>query len=656
MFNKILIANRGEIACRIIETAHRLGIETVAVYSDADTQARHVRMADFSEHIGASPSNQSYLDVDAIIAAAKKHSAQAIHPGYGFLSENPLFSKACHDNNIVFIGPSADSMVTMADKSLAKAMMEKADVPVVPGFYSDAKNVDWKSEAAKIGVPLLIKAVAGGGGRGMRLVEDLTEFDAAFDAAQREAKAYFDDERVFLEKYLVQPRHIEIQVFADNHGECVYLFERDCSIQRRHQKIIEEAPAPNFSEELRFQMGTTGVRAAQSINYSGAGTIEFLLDRDGKFYFMEMNTRLQVEHPVTECITGLDLVEWQLLVAAGEKLPLKQDQISIVGHAIETRVYAEDPNQQFMPCVGEIAHLQFPDIEGLRVDTGYESGDHISMHYDPMIAKVIVYAQDRDHAIDALYKTLTQTQIVGVTTNVPMLASIINHRAFSDAKLSTHFLNDHPELLTQSDIEPTTNDILIAAFAVRQWQFEQTQEGLYASQDDFSPWGQSSNWRMNLAPKMAIKVSWQDNNYNISACDDVFLLENKEHCVTGDIFAHDATLTINQQSISASVIFWQQQCHVFNAGTHHIFQFAHSSEKEARMATTTGHITAPMPGTVVEVFVKNGAAVAAGDRLLIIEAMKMEHTMTANNDGTVEQLTVKAGDGVNEGMELLFIS
>ncbi|HET6221305.1 MAG TPA: biotin carboxylase N-terminal domain-containing protein, partial [Dongiaceae bacterium] len=418
MFSKILIANRGEIACRVIKTARRLGIKTVAVYSDADRNARHVAMADEAVHIGPSPARESYLVADKIIAAAKHTGAQAIHPGYGFLSENAGFAEACAKAGIVFIGPPPSAILAMGSKSEAKKIMEKAKVPLVPGYHGDDQSPALLAkEAERIGFPVLIKASAGGGGKGMRVVEETLKFADALAGAKREAKASFADDHVLVEKYLTRPRHIEIQVFADSHGNCLYLFERDCSIQRRHQKVIEEAPAPNMDPARRKAMGEAAVAAAKAIGYQGAGTVEFIANQDGTFYFMEMNTRLQVEHPVTEAITGQDLVEWQLVVAAGGHLPLTQDQLGIDGHAVEVRLYAEDPNRNFLPSTGTLVHLRLPEEDlNVRVDTGVRQGDTVTPFYDPMIAKVIVHDGDRTSAMRRMAALMGETEVVGVTT------------------------------------------------------------------------------------------------------------------------------------------------------------------------------------------------------------------------------------------------
>ncbi|HSK40851.1 MAG TPA: acetyl-CoA carboxylase biotin carboxylase subunit, partial [Arenibaculum sp.] len=460
MFSKILIANRGEIACRVIRTARHMGIRTVAVHSEADAGALHVDMADEAWLIGPPPARESYLRIDAILDVARRSGAEAIHPGYGFLSENAAFADACGQAGIVFVGPPADAIRAMGGKSEAKALMEPAGVPLVPGYHGAGQDPELlRREAEAIGFPLLIKASAGGGGKGMRVVAAAGEFDAQLAGARREAASAFGDERVLLEKYLTRPRHVEIQVFADRHGNCVYLFERDCSIQRRHQKVVEEAPAPALPPGTRQRMGEAAVAAARAIGYVGAGTVEFLLDEDGAFYFMEMNTRLQVEHPVTEMITGQDLVEWQFRVAAGEPLPVGQDDLAISGHAIEVRVYAEDPARDFLPQTGRLDHLAFPEPgPHVRIDAGVRAGDRISIHYDPMIAKLIVWDHDRPAAVRRLRAALGATQIAGLNANVGFLSAIAAHPAFLAADLDTRFIErHHADLLpAQAPADATT--------------------------------------------------------------------------------------------------------------------------------------------------------------------------------------------------------
>src|SRR5690554_5705485 len=520
MFNKILIANRGEIACRIIQTAHRMGIRCVAVYSDADANARHVAMADEAFNIGPAASADSYLKADTIIDIARQSGARAIHPGYGFLSENTGFAEACEANGIVFIGPPSSAIAAMGSKSAAKAIMKKAGVPLVPGYHGKDQSPDLlRAEAEKCGFPLLLKAVAGGGGKGMRVVENMTEFDDALAAAQREAKNAFGNPDMLIERYLTQPRHVEIQVFCDQSGNGIYLAERDCSVQRRHQKVLEEAPAPGLSEDTRKAMGEAAVRAAQAINYVGAGTVEFLYDVDGSFFFMEMNTRLQVEHPVTEMVTGQDLVEWQLKVAWGEPLPLTQNQVKTRGHAIEARIYAEDPDQDFLPATGNLRYLSTPDESAhVRVDTGVIEGDEISIHYDPMIAKLIVWDETRDQAINRMVQALEHYRIAGVKTNIRFLHALADSQPFREADLTTGFIEDHRELLFPKSKLDTHKALVLAAGFV----LEQRKSREVVSTDPWSPFGRQNSWRMNseFAQPLQLQVGEEIHDLKVLERDD----------------------------------------------------------------------------------------------------------------------------------------
>ncbi|PWT47031.1 3-methylcrotonyl-CoA carboxylase, partial [Vibrio parahaemolyticus] len=482
MFKRILIANRGEIACRIIKTAKSMAIETVAVYSEADRSSLHVKQADFAEFIGPAPASESYLYIDAIIGAAKKWQADAIHPGYGFLSENPKLAKACSENGIIFIGPSTSAIEAMGSKSQAKAIMSEANVPLVPGYHGTDNSVEHLlTEAEKIGYPVMLKATQGGGGKGMRVVNSAAEMPLAIDGAQREALSSFGDKQLLVEKCILQPRHVEVQVFADQHGNCVYLSDRDCSIQRRHQKVVEEAPAPGLSDELRKQMGEAAVQAAQTIDYVGAGTVEFLLDSRGQFYFMEMNTRLQVEHPVTELITGVDLVELQFKVAAGEHLPISQSEITHNGHSIELRIYAEDADNDFMPSTGRIDYLKEPVSDSnvrlacVRVDSGVTQGDTISEYYDPMISKLIVWGQTRDIALKQLKQALTQYHVRGVTTNIGYLHSIISQPAFAEIELDTGFLVTHQQGISEQ--QSVSDSIWLTLATVARWNVLTSKSG-----------------------------------------------------------------------------------------------------------------------------------------------------------------------------------
>ena len=638
VFRKILIANRGEIACRVMRTAKRMGVRTVAVYSDADRNALHVRLADESHRIGPPAATESYLNIEAILAAAKKSSAEAIHPGYGFLSENEDFAAACKAAGIVFVGPTPAAIAAMGDKSAAKRLMEKAGVPLVPGYHGDDQSPALlEKEAARIGFPALIKPSAGGGGKGMRVVRDRKEFAAALEGARREAKAAFGDDRVLIERYLERPRHIEMQVFGDTHGNVLHLYERDCSVQRRHQKVIEEAPAPNFGK--RAEMGAAAVAAAKAIGYTGAGTVEFIAEQDGRFYFMEMNTRLQVEHPVTEMITGLDLVELQLRVAAGERLPFMQDQVPLKGHAIEARIYAEDPERDFLPSTGRLLHLAFP--QDARVDTGVEPGAEISPWYDPLIAKLIVHGDDRAIALARMSAALRATQIVGVTTNVEFLRRISESAPFAKAELDTGLIERHRAELFRPR-GPVPDEVLAAAALAELAHEEQTaRDRAERSGDPHSPWHQVDGWRLN-----------EESHH-----DFVFACGNDEHRVRVAFLDEGRRLAIDGQayvagSSKADTVRAGGSWHVFHEGVR--WTLALKQELGGQdFDTTSGSLAAPMPGRVIKLFVEPGAKVVKGQPLLILEAMKMEHTITAPADGTVKEIHYGAGEQVLEGAELM---
>ena len=499
MFDAVLIANRGEIACRVIRTLKRLGIRAIAVYSDADQGALHVVQADQAIRIGPAPASESYLRADAILDAARRAGAQAIHPGYGFLAENAGFARACRDAGLIFIGPSPEAIETMGAKDRAKAVAAAAEVPLVPGHHGGAQDDASLLEAAhELGFPVLLKAVAGGGGKGMRVVARPDEFAAALEGARREAQAAFGDERMLLERYLDAPRHIEVQVFGDRHGQVVHLFERDCSVQRRHQKVLEEAPAPGISAQQRAALGATAVRLARAIDYTGAGTIEFLMDQSGAFYFMEMNTRLQVEHPVTEMITGLDLVEWQLRVAAGERLPLSQKEIALAGHAIEGRLYAEDPEHGFLPSTGTLAHARLPASgPSVRVETGVRAGDRISPFYDPMLAKIVVWGPDRAAALRRLRGALFDTEVVGLSTNLEFLARVVDHDAFASGAVATAFVDDHAAELLAPAPPPDERAFAIASLWLLCRQRREAVAAAVAGADPHSPWHRVDGWRLN---------------------------------------------------------------------------------------------------------------------------------------------------------------
>jgi len=664
MFDKILIANRGEIACRVARTARRMGVRTVAVYSDADAHALHVEACDEAYRLGPPPPRESYLDGDAIIAIAKRSGAQAIHPGYGFLSENELFAAACARAGVVFIGPPPAAIAAMGSKSAAKRIMGGARVPLVPGYHGDDQNPTLlAAEAATIGYPVLIKATAGGGGKGMKIVDAPDGFVAALASAQREAQSAFGDDRVLLEKYLTAPRHIEIQVFADTLGNAVYLFERDCSVQRRHQKVLEEAPAPGMKPEQRRAMGEAAVAAAKAIGYVGAGTVEFIaaesFARDGAFYFMEMNTRLQVEHPVTEMITGCDLVEWQLRVATGEPLPRTQDQLAIAGHAIEARIYAEDPERGFLPSIGRLVHLAAPPTDvDVRVDTGVRAGDEITPYYDPMIAKLIVHGEDRPAALRKLSEALAAYEIVGVATNVAFLSRVVTHDAFASGRIDTGLIARHHATLFPP-APPIPDDVLVAAaLAETLAVFRACGAEAAASSDPHSPWHAVDSWWPGT-DRHAIAYTFTEGEarHEVEVRGDGapwrVTLPSGEMVAT--VEAHDRCLDIaaGGAEFHATVVRNGEERHVFCRGLHRKLvladPLAHAGEEEQH----GGHLTAPMSGTVVAVPVKAGDKVARGAPLVILEAMKMEHTIVAPATGVVAAVHYRAGDRVAEGAALV---
>jgi 3-methylcrotonyl-CoA carboxylase alpha subunit len=623
MFAKLLIANRGEIACRIARTARRMGVRTVAVYSDADANAAHVAACDEAVHIGGPRPQESYLRGEVILEAARRTGAQAIHPGYGFLSENAAFAKACANAGIVFVGPSPEAISAMGSKSAAKALMEKAGVPLTPGYHGDRQELDYLlTEAAKIGFPVLIKAVAGGGGKGMRRVDAAEDFAVALASCQREAAASFKDARVLVEKYLTVARHIEVQVFGDGHGQMLYLFERDCSVQRRHQKVIEEAPAPGMTPERRRLMGEAAVAAARAVNYAGAGTVEFIAAPDEKFYFMEMNTRLQVEHPVTEMITGLDLVEWQLLVASGSRLPLQQSELTLNGHAIEARVYAEDPTREFLPSIGRLEHLITPaPTADVRIDTGVRQGDEITPYYDPMIAKLIVHGPNRAVAIERMRTALAQYQIVGMTTNVEFLGRLMTAPSFVRADLDTALIERERAHLLPTPQEPATEDWLRAARAT-----------LPRARIDASPWSDLGGWRLGTRSSRSVTLRTGEWQKTVRVDFDA-----AEAACEGAVRAKDTL-------------------HLFRDGQHLTFRVVDPYLPPDTAADHLGGLTAPMPGRILAVLVKPGDIVARGAPLIVMEAMKMEHTVTAPAVGVIEKMLCAVGEQVKEGAELLILT
>lgn len=662
-FDKILIANRGEIACRVIRTARALGIRTVAVYSDADRDALHVSMADEAVHIGAAPSRESYLVYERVIDAALKTGAQAIHPGYGFLSENAGFCEACKANDIVFIGPPVGAIEAMGSKSAAKQIMEAAGVPLVPGYHGNDQSRDiLKKSADDMGYPVLLKAVAGGGGKGMRQVWSEAEFDEALDAAKREALNGFGNDDMLVEKYLTQPRHVEIQVFCDSPGNAVYLFERDCSVQRRHQKVIEEAPAPGMTEELRAAMGGAAIRAAQAIDYEGAGTVEFLLDVDGSFYFMEMNTRLQVEHPVTEMITGQDLVEWQLRVAAGETLPVTQDELALNGHAFEARIYAEDPDNDFLPVTGTLSFLQPPETsDHVRVDTGVLQGDEVSVYYDPMIAKLIVWDENRDKALQRLTRALKEYRISGMTTNVDFLYNLANCSPFREAQLDTGFIEKHHAEIFHDSPAEVEQAIPLAALYLVLDQAQRAQGARLRSGDANSPWYDSGAWRLNEANLHSFELRIRDEDYPVRveqlgkgdgtryriACS------GKDIQAQGVLDGGELSANLDGYLLRASVAEHDGMFSLYTQDSVLGFSLVEPDLGDADEAGDAAGLLAPMNGTMVTLLVEPGAEVKADDALLVMEAMKMEHTIRAPEDGKVVEFYYQPGDLVDGGAELL---
>ena len=662
MFDKILIANRGEIACRVIKTARRLGVRTVAVYSEADAAARHVALADEAVAIGSAPARDSYLCADKIVAAARQTGAQAVHPGYGFLSENAAFAAACAAVGLVFIGPPVAAIEAMGSKSAAKRIMEQAGVPLVPGYHGDAQDDDLlAAEAHKIGYPVLLKAVAGGGGKGMRVVERAEEFAAALAAARRESAAAFGDQAMLVEKYLIRPRHVEIQIFADGHGDVVHLFERDCSLQRRHQKVLEEAPAPGLDDARRGAMGAAAVAAAKAIGYVGAGTVEFIVAADGTFFFMEMNTRLQVEHPVTELVTGQDLVEWQLRVAAGEPLPLGQEALRLNGHAFEARIYAEDPARDFLPATGHLAHLRFPDAgPHVRIDTGVRQGDAVSIHYDPMIAKLIVWDRDRDAALRRLQAALRATQVVGVTTNLDFLATVAAHPRYVAGAVDTGFIDRHREQLV-APAAPVTDAVLaLASLDVLLRRRAEAARAAATGGDPTSPWHQTSGWRLNQDnhQPLRFRVDGAEHEVTVHYRADHFVIDTPGRSLVADGFiaaGGDLVATLDGTRLTLTVVREGADLTLFYRDQRHRLHLHDPAAAAAEEELPGGGLTAPMPGKIVAVHVAVGDVVARGAPLLVLEAMKMEHTIVAPCAGTVSELRFAVGEQVDDGDALLLL-
>jgi len=653
MFKTVLIANRGEIACRIIATCRRLGVETVAVYSDVDANARHVRLADRAVRLGPAPAHDSYLAIQRILDAAHASGAEAIHPGYGFLAENAGFARHVQSAGLTLIGPSPETMDLMGSKAAAKARMETADVPLIPGYHdADQDDDTLLAQARRVGFPLMLKAAAGGGGKGMRVVHAESDFGESLHAARREASGAFGDERMIIERYLATPRHIEAQVFADHHGNTVHLFERDCSSQRRHQKIIEEAPAVGLDDTIRRKLLAAAVRAAEAVDYVGAGTVEFMVDGD-EFYFLEMNTRLQVEHPVTELITGLDLVEWQIRVAAGEPLPLAQHQIAISGHAMEARIYAEDPDQGFVPSTGRIERLHFPTDPAVRIDTGVDAGDQVSMHYDPMIAKLIVHGPDRASARRRLIAALAETFVAGPTTNLAFLQALAASSAYADAAIDTGLLDRD----LGSVIQPPAigEDTLALAAAV--WMDLSDRASASAG-----PWERPDGWRIGQPAARSIDLELGDRRQQI----EVFGTSGRYRVSLAACHFDIRLSAVQGPNLLAAIDGQSERLIAFSDGLTHLdltrsgrrYRLLRHKRFEAISDSQAGggKLSAPMPGKILDVRVKPGDPVSDGQTLLIMEAMKMELAIKAPFDGTVAEVAVAQDDVVEADTLLLEIA
>jgi len=644
VFTKILIANRGEIACRVARTARRMGIRTVAVYSDADADAAHVAACDEAYRLGPPPPRESYLNAARILGIARACGAQAIHPGYGFLSENEGFARACADAGVVFIGPPPSAIAAMGSKSAAKSIMGKAGVPLVPGYHGDDQDPALLAkEVARIGFPVLIKATAGGGGKGMKIVRSAAEFDGALASARREAQAAFGDDRVLIEKYLTSPRHIEIQVFGDAHGRAVSLFERDCSVQRRHQKVLEEAPAPGMTAERRRAMGEAAVAAAQAIGYVGAGTVEFIAEQDGRFYFMEMNTRLQVEHPVTEMITGEDLVEWQLRVAAGEALPLWQNEILTGGHAIEVRLCAENPANGFLPETGRIAVLRTPpEAPDVRLDTGIRAGDAVSVFYDSMIGKLVCRGHNREEAARRMRDALARTEILGVRTNLAFLERLVAHPAFLAGETDTGFIEAH-----RGDLLPPPGEVPLEALVAAAARVHLDER---AASPGNSPWDHAGGWRLNQPAVRAMEFRRADGksvkvNAIMARGHAVVEVAGRAHRVAlAPADGERLQIALDDETYFARVVRHGDRLSVSTPAGRHELELVDPFHYEPADLLPDARLTALMPGRVVKLLARPGDAVVKGQSLMILEAMKMEHTLMSPRDGIVERVAYAEGD------------
>ncbi|KAI9251872.1 carbamoyl-phosphate synthase L chain, ATP binding domain-containing protein [Phascolomyces articulosus] len=673
LFEKILIANRGEIACRVMRTAKDLGIKTVAVYSEADANAQHVKMADEAFLIGPPPSAESYLSIDKILNVARMTGAQAIHPGYGFLSENADFADRVKSERLEFIGPSGDAMRSMGSKSESKFIMENAGVPVVPGYHGENQDVKFlKEQAEKIGYPVLIKAVKGGGGKGMRIVRSAGEFEEMLESSKRESIKSFGDDKVLVEKYLERPRHVEVQVFADKLDNCVHLFERDCSVQRRHQKVIEEAPGPGLTEEIRAQLGAKAVAAARAVGYENAGTVEFIMDNvDKQFYFMEMNTRLQVEHPVTEMVTDTDLVHWQLEVAAGNRLPLLQDELKLRGHAFEARIYAENPSNHFLPDTGNLFSVRTPQTsKDLRVETGFIQGDQISVHYDPMISKLVVRGEDRNDALRRFRRALEQYQVVGLETNIGFVKRVAEHPEFIKGEVETGFIQDFEKDLLKPSPAPSPDTLATAANAIRLSEIANTQVN---AKDPYNPWATlHQSFRINMKDTRTVTFvdpKDGDKRYNVELTTkdhdlvDIKVLEQESGAVLKeykDVQGHyneqgELVSSIDSKQIKSNIVVAGDEVTVFDEFGRTEVNLATPPYvvASAQGADSTGSVKTPMPCKISQVLVTPGQKIEKGTTLIVLEAMKMEHVIKAPMTGTIGEVLYNVGDLVDENKSLV---
>ncbi|XP_051928704.1 methylcrotonoyl-CoA carboxylase subunit alpha, mitochondrial [Hippocampus zosterae] len=662
---KVLIANRGEIACRVMRTAKKMGVRSVAVYSDADSHSMHVAMADEAYHIGPPASQQSYLNMEKVLEVAKKSGSHAVHPGYGFLSENTEFAEACKQNGIIFIGPPSSAIRDMGIKSTSKHIMSAAGVPIIGGYHGDDQsNERLRAEAEKIGYPVMIKAVRGGGGKGMRIARSDSDFLEQLESARREARKSFNDDVMLIEKFVEDPRHVEVQVFGDTHGNAVYLFERDCSVQRRHQKIIEEAPGPGINAEVRRKLGEAAVRAAKAVNYVGAGTVEFIMDAQHNFYFMEMNTRLQVEHPVSEMITGTDLVEWQLRVAAGERLPLLQNDIMLRGHSFEARIYAEDPNNDFLPGAGPLLHLSTPaPDEHTRIETGVREGDEVSAHYDPMIAKLVVWGEDRRAALQKLRYSLRQYNIVGLSTNIEFLLSLSAHPDFEAGNVSTSFIPQHYADLFPPPKAPSGATVCQAALGLLLREKKGAEDSAGASADPSSPFGSSRGWRLNTRlhrslalqlgdEKVIVVITYnQDGSYAMQLGEELFHVTGELETEGGASFLHSS---VNGVKSRPKLVIVDNVVHLFSAeGGADVSVPLPKYLAAASGSGAQGGAVAPMTGTIEKVLVKAGDKVNVGDPLMVMIAMKMEHIIRAPKAGVIAKVFFNEGAQANRHAPLV---